>query len=426
MSSSYQENSLEISDFAEGISNYIKNNCDDYAYYAVVKGLVWGATSMRMVFDIAVTYKSHLIAVFEYVDGDHRFMEERRLTAPYVFQFTEASLFVCYIRKSNKFKVCLKETPNQFEEANYTQIKRMICKYAKSNIESSNSKNDAEQKNKLVFYESTEKILDPIWCREQLTTNINEYICRYTSLESLFSVLKFKTLRMNGLPGMNDRNEGLFAWDMIYRVEKTKNEEYKKRKSEINNVFIVSFSAKKLIDDLNQWRLYGDDAKGVCCVYKVLNEKLKDRFFLHEVRYIHNNKNEEVPDELLRRFKDYSESQSRLSYYDLSPAIFFYKPDDFRSEDEIRLLVDNKKTSAYKTDVFKREWLLTNANRIPNPYIDVPLEDIPLKLERIILGPNMVDVDTIQVQLETILLQQGIEAKVELSEVRSYRNPTNY
>lgn len=57
------------------------------------------------------------------------------------------------------------------------------------------------------------------------------------------------------------------------------------------------------------------------------------------------------------------------------------------------------------------------------PIIDVALDEIPLKLERIILGPNMNDIDTIQVQLEAMLEQQDIEATVEPSQISVYRNP---
>ena len=289
--------------------------------------------------------------------------------------------------------------------------------------------------NPLQFYKSTDQVLDPNWCRDKLgeascKNNESEMVrcdevCRYSSLDSLFSSLKFKTIRMNGLPGMNDKNEGLFAWNMIYKLDNTDNEENKKRRRETNNAFIVSYSSSNLIDDLTQWRLYGDDAKGVCCVYKIDNDKLIDRFFLHNVRYIKESDNsDDISDELLHLFLEYSKEHSNLRYYDLSPAIFFYKPDSYESEDEIRLLVDNKKTTAYKTPVYPREWVLTNANNIPNPYIDIPLDDFPLKLNRIILGPNMNDVDTIQAQLETMLEQQGIKATVELSNIKSYRNPT--
>ena len=120
---------------------------------------------------------------------------------------------------------------------------------------------------------------------------------------------------MNGLPGMNDKNEGLFAWNMIYKLDNTDNEENKKRRRETNNAFIVSYSSSNLIDDLTQWRLYGDDAKGVCCVYKIDKDKLIDRFFLHNVRYIKESDNsDDISDDLLHLFLEYSKEHSDLRY----------------------------------------------------------------------------------------------------------------
>ena len=203
------------------------------------------------------------------------------------------------------------------------------------------------------------------------------------------------------------------------------NEEGRKRKREMNNAFIVSFSKDEKIDNLDMWRLYGDDAKGVCCIYSVLKDKIKDRFFLHDIKYINNNDESEINDSHLEHLRKYIESQNTLTYLDLSPSIFFYKPKDFENEQEVRLLVDNKKTTAYNNNPYKREWVLTSANKIPNPYIDISLDEIPLKLEKIILGPNMNDIDTIQVQLEAMLEQQNIKASVEPSKIDVYRNPNS-
>ena len=89
----------------------------------------------------------------------------------------------------------------------------------------------------------------------------------------------------------------------------------------------------------------------------------------------------------------------------------------------MRLLVDNKTISAYKKKPFKPEWLLTSSNSIPNPYIVINEAAFPLKLKTIILGPNMNDVDTILVQLRTMLKQKGVDAEVKLSDKTGYRNP---
>ena len=424
--------------------------------YEISSNVKWGSTSSNMVCDLVVRNNPHLLALFEIVQFvDNINSAQRALSRMAYLNDTERDedlpILVTYCEENDEFGILfhLSFLSVFIDKTHYNKkefdIKRRGFKdidfliqvikdvyNVKTDISKENSSDVDSDDKQLRFYQSTEKVLDPDWCREQLgiakcrnekSELIQcELICRYSSLDSLFSSLKYKTIRMNGLPGMNDRNEGLFAWNMIYKLESADNEANKKRRRETNNAFIVSYSSSNLIDDLTQWRLYGDDAKGVCCVYSILQDKLKDRFFLHNVRYIkETNKNEDISDDLLHRFLKYN---SNLNYYDLSPAIFFYKPDSYKSEDEIRLLVDNKKTSAYNTPVFKREWVLTNANSIPNPYIDIPLSDIPLKLKTIILGPNMNDVDTIQAQLETLLEQQGIVADVVLSKVTSYRNPT--
>lgn len=433
-STSFQIHQPAIEILRKDLERYLVELSNDSNSFSVISGFAWGATSQQMIFDIAITYKSNMIAVIEYVDGDNKNLHEvTQFMAPYAFIYTKVFLFACYSRKTDTYKICTKDSFNSLEAVKFEDVSstralaKMIYVFVESSKESDNKlddKKNPEHQLDLQFYEKTEKVLDPEWCREQLGV-FTEEICRYTGLESLFCILKNGTFRMNGLPGMNDKDEGLFAWNMIYGTKQAPNDVIKRRKGLINNAFIVSFSSKDKIDDLAQWRLYGNNAKGVCCVFSVREERIKDRFFLHPIKYTKVLREDDISsDDLLTRFKKYVETQSDLDYSDLSPVIFFYKNEDYVSEGEVRLLVDNKKTPAYSTNPYKREWLLTNANNIPNPYIDIPLKDFPLRLERILLGPNMNDIDTIQVQLETMLNELGIDAVVEPSNITSYRNPT--
>ena len=421
-----------VSEQRELVNALSERLTEEKGFY-IKSNVAWANTSQRRMFDVVVSRYTieNIIAIFEIKLKSSNVPYASNTLTDYVFKNTTASLFVIYDAEKKSYKYHQKNKENFIKTKSFDLIDIINAIEDISKAE----KHELKENDNLKFFRNTEKILDPEWCREQLgvITCMNEHsetiecqeICRYSSLDSLFSSLKYKTIRMNGLPGMNDRNEGLFAWDMIYKLDNTDNEENKKRRREINNAFIVSYSSSNLKDNLTQWRLYGDDAKGVCCVYSILEEKLNDRFFLHNVRYIkESEKNEGISDDLLNLFLEYSKEHSDLSYYDLSPAIFFYKPNAYKSEDEIRLLFDNKKTSAYKTPQYDKQWVLTNANNIPNPYIDIPIDSIPLKLKEIILGPNMNDVDTIQAQLETLLEQQGIDADVILSNIDSYRNPT--
>lgn len=419
---SLDEKSSVIS-LSDQLIEKLKND-DGYEVASFVK---WGPTSRYWVFDIVVRKDDYVKAVIE-VRKDLRGAANAHVHwADFVFRNTPAPLFIIYRIEEDRFEVLKRNTTPD----SYIKIKTLdsvvdlIKKTTITKLEEKASKTDEDNndnKIKLKFY--NEKVLDPQWCREQLRI-YTEDICRYSSLDSLFSTLKHGTFRMNGLPGMNDKDEGLLSWNLINVVNKLPTDTVKRRKGLINNAFIISYSSKDKIDDLTQWRLYGDDAKGVCCVFSVRTDKIAERFFLHSIKYI------DIPpdgnstsDDLLAELKKYVDNQTDLQYSDISPIIFYYKHKNYEPEAEVRLLVDNKKTSAYSTPPYKREWLLTYSNNIPNPYIDIPIKDFPLKLEKILLGPNMNDIDTIQVQLETMLEQLGIDAVVEPSKITNYRNPT--
>ena len=425
----FEENKL---DSMERLSDYIikseeainkikielKNNLASEESYLIKSYVKWGASTSRIEFDIVVEKSNNIIAIFEIKQSSKGVEIAKNRMLNYVFQNTSALFFVIFNASENKY-LLFERNSGCKNNIDLSEIISIIKNQLEKNVL------EEESKNKLRFYQTSEKILDPEYCREQLGKLSVDRICRYSSLESLFATLKYKTLRMNSLPGMNDKSEGLFAWELLYKSEKFSNDAFRKRLREINNAYIVSFSHEDKLDDLTQWRLYGDDAKGVCCVYSVITEKVKDRFFIHDIKYIRQNPAYEIIDDTyLELLRTYIKEQDRLTYLDLSPTIFFYKLDIFASEKEIRLLVDNKMTSAYNKGPYQREWLLTNSNKIPNPYIDVPLNEIPIKLEKILLGPNMNDVNTIQAQLEAMLEQQGIDAKVELSEICEYRNQT--
>lgn len=409
----------------------------------------WGPPSDYAVFDITVRKNGYLTTVFEVQDHSQGAVIAGVIMPYYVFNHTPASLCIVYNSENHAFYLYnrkkigggdqnvvyydddfdheikdrhandlivneLNIVVQHIKRVSERQIAELIPKPSKN----------VDNQFGLKFYGGT--VLDPRWCREQLGVFTDDKICRYSSLDSLFSTLKYGTFRMNGIPGMNDKDEGLFAWNLINNTHKLSTNTGKERQELNNNVFIISYSDYSKRDNLSMWRLYGDDSRGVCCVFSVLKDKIKDRFFLHKVKYIEPPlEGQALNDDMLTKLKSFINLQSDKKNLDFSPIVFYYKHKDYEIEDEVRLLVDNKETSAYIYPRFKSEWLLTSSNCIPNPYIDIQKDDFPLKLERIILGPNMNDIDTIQVQLETLLRQNSIKAEVELSEKTSYRNPVN-
>lgn len=417
--------------------------------FEIEQGVRWGPSSDHAAFDITVRKNGYLTTVFE-VKGDSKAAEMAGVIMPYyVFNHTPASLCIVYNNENQTFYLYnrkqigrgdwnMVDYDGEFNHenkdrcasvliiSNLHEVAQRIKEASERQIEGFKSRPDKNVDDKLGLHFTDDGFLNPEWCRVQLENFIGYEVCRFSSLDSLFSSLKYGTFRMNGLPGMNDKDEGLFAWNMINNPKKLPTDTGKERQELNNNVFIISYSDASKADDLSMWRLYGDDSRGVCCVYSVLKDKVKDRFFLHKVKYIvPPSEREEPQDALLAKLMRYVNQQSDKKNLDFSPIIFFYKHKDYKLEEEVRLLVDNKESTAYQGPKFKREWLLTNSNNIPNPYIDIEMDLFPLKLERIILGPNMNDIDTIQVQLETMLKEVGIEAVVELSEKTSYRNTTN-
>ena len=133
-------------------------------------------------------------------------------------------------------------------------------------------------------------------------------IYHYCSLETFRLIIENRTLFMSDFHYMNDSSEesyflNIFSEEMkkIYdnfsqeEKEKLKNKKSKYMYKYMTNLekiypnvcFICCFSKKH--DDLNQWRAYGDDGKGVCIGFdKSFFEKLKinSRFFAQDVKYL--------------------------------------------------------------------------------------------------------------------------------------------
>lgn len=100
-----------------------------------------------------------------------------------------------------------------------------------------------------------------------------EKVCRYTTLNTLFNMIDSGKLRMFGVAGMNDTTEVNYVEQCIYNDKDILPSE------SINQYFITSCCSAKYEDDLTFFRLYGDDAKGVCLVFSI---EEKNNFNIHK------------------------------------------------------------------------------------------------------------------------------------------------
>jgi len=108
----------------------------------------------------------------------------------------------------------------------------------------------------------------------------SDEIAKYTSFETLISILQSGKIRMNSIVSMNDKTETDFLEGTIRNFK----EEYERDIDKYlfaDKQFITSFTTR--IDDLDMWRLYGDDARGVCLVFERKN-KSNDK--LYKIKYV--------------------------------------------------------------------------------------------------------------------------------------------
>ncbi|MFD2099130.1 DUF2971 domain-containing protein [Flagellimonas iocasae] len=264
-------------------------------------------------------------------------------------------------------------------------------------------------------------------------------ICRYTTINTIFSMLNYMSFRMNGLVGMNDKSEVNYVDTYLKGFEKPLIDEHHSRISALNRRYITSCTSIKKKDDLTMWRLYADDSQGVCLTFSVNTKKTNDHVLIQKVRYA--DKNGKHPElEYLLAVQNRISNALGFSFQFRKLGIWkhFFKAYEYEIEDEVRLMViDDDKIPKIKTD-----WVLTFTHTILNPIIDFQLNSsvFPIQLKEIMLGPKCPEQEINKVQLEEMLRQKRkhirennkdsskskIDSKldkinIELSSIKHYR-----
>ena len=163
------------------------------------------------------------------------------------------------------------------------------------------------------------------------------------------------------------------------------------------------------------WRLYGDDAKGVCLTFEINNKHTQD-FLLQSVSYAKDKGKDENLD-LIKKLMS-----KHFVFQEIDKWKHFFKAKDYTIENEIRLLfMDDKSNKAVKT----RDWLKTNNSSIINPYIEfnIDSEEFPLTLSEVMLGPKCPEKETNEEQLKELIRQKGYVNQIDVksSSIKNYR-----
>ena len=240
---------------------------------------------------------------------------------------------------------------------------------------------------------------------------------RYSSFRSLWRILDNQTFYMSGISSLNDNSECFFL-ETVLNGEKQICLDDKKIEDleELNSYFISSFCPQSQNDKLTMWRLYGDDGKGVCLQFKVMEEKLNSIFELRSVKYVNSD---DPVISFLKELTRINKNNIRFKFSEITKWQHFFKPDIFSVEQEIRLLYRNE-------DPKNSKFILNETYGIIMALKEFKMEkseiEFPLKLEKIILGPKFVENDINKAQLRYLLKIHNLEdTKIEFSQIMHYR-----
>lgn len=159
-------------------------------------------------------------------------------------------------------------------------------------------------------------------------------IAKYTTLDTLVAVLQSGKMRMNSIVSMNDKTEIGFLEEYIRNYKEDFDEECDKYLF-ADKEFITSFTTR--IDDLDMWRLYGDNARGVCMVFERIN---KDSDELFNISYIAEKS--DVLEKIAKLQDALKDNSIRFRMNLLKKYQHFLKLSDYSSESECRLMVNSK------------------------------------------------------------------------------------
>lgn len=253
----------------------------------------------------------------------------------------------------------------------------------------------------------------------------NKPIYRYATLETVFATIDSKSLRMNGIAGMNDTTEVDYVDHYLdNNYDFTAPSEIKA----INNRFITCCSEHE--DILNQWRLYGDDCKGACLIFKIHPDKTSAGLKIKKVSYgLPTRGKPNHPElELLKRLLDKVRSIAGqgLFFKSLGTWKHFFKPFEYKEEKEVRLLMVLNNASNIKgsTSRIEKKWNLTYTHKILAPHISIPLDDpiLPIELAAVTLGSKCPERELNHAQFTHLLDEKMMgHVKVGHSAINNYR-----
>jgi len=241
------------------------------------------------------------------------------------------------------------------------------------------------------------------------------FVGKYTTMNTLFEILKSGSIRLNSIISMNDKTETSFLSDLAKNYnEPTESADLSTIMA--NNTHIISFSTNT--DNLDMWRWYGDDGKGVCMVFERDVEKDEE---VKSVTYVDAKLQKKI-DKVRVFLCDLKKEGVDFRFHLLEDYRHYIKPNEYKPEDECRVIV---KTGRHDG------WFVHSDNGIMTPFITARLVDMlacekegvfPYKLSKIILGPKFRESVINKTQIRMLCFERRwYDVEIEDSRIRSYR-----
>lgn len=295
-------------------------------------------------------------------------------------------------------------------------------------IEETNVNDLFEYNNEGRFYhfKSSDKLnledIEHNFFQSLLKPIVENAVCRYTTLDNIFLTLNHQSYRMASHIPMNDRGEVDYVDKYIGDFYKPLGSLSMSELKQMNNSFISSCTTVDKKDDLTMYRLYGDDSKGVCLCFNVIDNLPKDNIIIRKISYgispgIHPEL--DLINNIINTLRAHG-IRFRLQFLDMWKH--FFKSSDYKMEEEVRLLFIEDPVNPLKNS----GWVISNPDKILSRFVMFELNSsyFPLKLKEIILGPNCPENQVNKRQFEVLLNNLGmIDVSVKTSRIDSYRKP---
>ena len=242
-----------------------------------------------------------------------------------------------------------------------------------------------------------------------------QFVGKYTTMKTLFEILKSGKIRLNSIISMNDKTETSFLTDLAKNYdEPTETAELTAIRA--NSTHIISFSTNT--DNLDMWRWYGDDGKGVCMVFE--RDVMKDEDVM-SVAYVDAALQKQI-DKVRKFLSDLKKEGVDFRFHLLEDYRHYIKPKEYKPEGECRMIV---KTGHHDG------WFVHSDNGIMTPYIEAKLVNMvncekegmfPYKLSKVILGPKFIEEGINKTQIRMMCMERGWwDVEIVESEIKSYR-----